>query len=131
MKPTTVKVYRSLRHGRKAPALYSVIKNGRVVKRVHRILLSGAKFVVSEAGRKRVLREKRKNVHAFVVGYEVDSKGTFGTDKNGKDLPVKVSYNPYLRGHFMAYGLTFAPFPVKGARAVLLNEHGISACYLE
>lgn len=94
-------------------------------------MLTGAKFIVSEAGRQRVLKEKRKNVHAFVIGELVDDDGAFGQDADGKDLPVRVTYNPYVAGTFMAEGLALNPTPVTGARGVLLNEHGMSACYLD
>ena len=120
-------VYRNLKHGRKSKPLYSVMCDGRVVKRVHRILLSGASFVVREASRQRVIRTGRKNVHAFVVGFDAGQKGIFGIDANGRDFPVRVRYNPYEAGYFQ----DDAGRSVKGARGVLLNERGISACYLE
>jgi hypothetical protein len=119
-------VYRNLRHGRNAPSLYSVMQNGRVVMRVHSVLLTDARFVVREAGRQKVLQEKRKNVHAFVVGHLATS--AFGIDKTGPNLPVKVTYNPYTAGYFFA---GTQPYPVLSARAVLINESGISAACIE
>ena len=116
-------VYRNLRHGRKARRLYSVMQNGVVIRRVHRILLRDVRFVVRESGRQRVLKENRKNVHAFVVGRVVSS--AFGINKNGKNLPVTIGYNPHNSGYF--YGLDGKP--VSGARGVLLNECGMTACY--
>ena len=125
-----VEVYRNLRHGCKAKPLYSIRRKGRVIARRHRVLLSTVTFVVSESGRQRVLRTGHKNVHAFVRGHLVDSKGVFGIDANThKDLPVRVVYNPYRSGQFEAVGPT--SYGVKTARAVLLNERGMSACYLE
>lgn len=122
-----VAVYRNLRYGRKAPPLYSIQHKGKVIDRRHRVLLSNAKFVVREGGRKRVLREGRKNVHAFVVGDLVDERGIFGIDADStKDFPMKVSYNPFKSECFTSpHGC------VKGARGVLLNERGITAAYLE
>lgn len=123
-----VHVYRNLKHGRKAQPLYSILHKGRVIERRHRVLLSGATFVVREAGRQRVLKTGRKNVHAFVKGRLCDAQGCFGTDADGKDFPVEIKYNPHVAGHF------FTPHrgeKVKGARGVLLNERGISACYLD
>jgi len=38
---------------------------GRVVEHSDNVLVRAAKFVVQPAGRKRVLQEQRKNVHAF------------------------------------------------------------------
>ena len=87
-----VLVYRNLRHGRKSRPLYSVCQDGRVVSHVHSIMLRDARFIVRESGRQRVLKENRKNVHAFIKGY-VTSSG-MGTDKFGR-LPVQVVYNPY------------------------------------
>jgi hypothetical protein len=120
-----VKVYRNLKHGKKAPPLYSIQHRGKVIDRRSRVMLTNASFVVNEKGRQRVLAEKRKNVHAFVVGELVDDKGAWGQDENGKDLPAKLTYNPYVAGTFM-----WNQHPVKGARGVLLNERGMSACYL-
>lgn len=74
-----------------------------------------------------MLKTHRKNVHAFVVGRLVDAKGAFGIDHNGPDLPLRLRYDPYAAsGRFEgAYTGTVVNF----ARAVLLNEHGITACY--
>lgn len=44
---------------------------GRVVAHEDKVTVWGARFHVSAAGRERVLRQKRKNVHAWVRG-EVD-----------------------------------------------------------
>ena len=49
-----------------------------------------------------------------------------GIDKDGPDLPVKVSYNPYRAATFVADDR-----PVKLAMAVLLTERGITAAYLD
>jgi hypothetical protein len=54
------------------------------------IALSDVRFTVSEAGRQRVLREKRKNVHAFVEGVESPLYGSIN-----RKLDCKVTYNPY------------------------------------
>jgi hypothetical protein len=123
-----VYVYRNLKHGRTAEPLYSVMQNGRVVGRVHNILLTDVRFVVREAGRQKVLQEGRKNVHAFAKGKIAGS--AMGIDKNGPDLPVRVSYNPYKADHFVC-GDKDQAYPVLGARAVLINKRGISAAYLE
>ena len=64
---------------------------GLVIHRAHRVLLSNAAPKVSEAGRQRVIREGRKNVHAGIVGDLVDYNGHDMLASTG--LPV--SYNPY------------------------------------
>ena len=61
---------------------------GRVIAHRKVVALSDCEFKVSEAGRRRVLREGRKNVHAGVVGYwrrKVISRG----------LSRAVTYNPF------------------------------------
>lgn len=67
---------------------------GRVVAHSDTVVLGGCKFKVSEAGRQRVLRERRKNVHAGVEGILVSTTNNNGMwDYVGYGVPV--SYNPY------------------------------------
>ena len=47
-------------------------QSGKVIGHYHDLYLKDAKYLVSEAGRKRVLKEKKKNVHAGVSGFVVD-----------------------------------------------------------
>jgi len=66
----------------------------RVVGRVQEIALEEVKFVVSQAGREKVLKEKRKNVHAFVQGsprLTVDLSGSLSE----AHIKKVVTYNPY------------------------------------
>lgn len=58
-----------------------------VMGHVDSVYLRGARFKVSEAGRERVRREKRKNVHAYVYGF------IRGKHENISLLPLR--YNPY------------------------------------
>ena len=83
---------------------------GRVVAHASHVNLIHCTFKVSEAGRQRVLREKRKNVHAGVVGQLV--KLTFMGEKDkccyieniyrcAYQYPHKrVKYNPYKLDSF-------------------------------
>lgn len=70
---------------------------GRVVAHVISLYLEDCQFIVSQAGRKRVIDEQRKNVHAGVLGYydpdTVPPEMTSGRDK--------VTYNPYLYESFI------------------------------
>ncbi len=63
----------------------------RVVDYADELCLLDVRFVVYEAGRKRVLREHQKNVHAFVEGVITNTE---------QFAPVPVSYNPYRSGTF-------------------------------
>lgn len=69
---------------------------GLVVFRTDSLLLTDCTFRVSEAGRQRVLRQQRKNVHAGVVGH---FKHHVDPAEIPKD-PLLVTYNPYRDGHF-------------------------------
>lgn len=62
---------------------------GRVVQHSKYVVLSNARGKVSEAGRQRVLRERRKNVHAGIVG-------EWSEIPFAHQIPHrKVTYNPY------------------------------------
>ena len=81
-----VRCYRNLHTG-----LWSV-KQGVVRFHTSEIVLTNARFVVNETGRQRVLREQRKNVHAYVVGYIYPPISFIGEE---------VYYNPYTCSNFM------------------------------
>lgn len=84
-----VEVYWNLHKG-----LYSVRKDGIVVEHTTRLALEDVKFSVQPAGREKVLREKKKNVHAFVRGRFV------GTDHDYRCAKL-VTYNPYKYASFV------------------------------
>ena len=64
-----VRVYRNLHTGTLSMQGYIPEKKGwRVIGHPEVVTLENVKFVVREAGRLRVLKEKRKNVHAWVEG---------------------------------------------------------------
>lgn len=82
-------------------------------------------FVVSEAGRERVLREQRKNVHAYVRGSgptlygQEDAAGwdQFACNMVKAGLATRVSYNPYKGPTF--YNVNTG-LPVNVADAVVM-----------
>tara|TARA_A100001515_G_C4400535_1_gene153609 strand:+ start:42 stop:437 length:396 start_codon:yes stop_codon:yes gene_type:complete len=85
--------------------LYSVqdYKTRRVIDRSNDVFLINPNFVVRQGGRERVIREGKKNVHAFAVGYR-PSKFTaeewdvyYTSGKTWKD----VTYNPYKNDTFV------------------------------
>lgn len=74
--------------------LWSVRHKGRVIAHVKEVDLMNVEWVVQPAGRARVLRERRKNVHAFARGTIPD-----------EDLAVhgewgSIKYNPYTGDSF-------------------------------
>lgn len=92
-------------------------RKGRVVAHLSELNLGNATFKVSQAGRERVLREQRKNVHAGVVG---EWYGTVQAINNG----VPVTYNPYLYSSFVTAD---TKQPVFHAREVHLKDRRITA----
>jgi hypothetical protein len=59
------------------------------------VLVDNPKFVVRQGGRNAVLRDRQKNVHAFIKGVMQEL-----TNAPNTDGLRKVSYNPYKHGFF-------------------------------
>ena len=79
----------------------SIMFKGKVLEHSSEFFLKDVEFRVSQAGRSRVLREKRKNVHAFVCGIPDDGWGVDQTER-------RVTYNPYKYNSFV-YADTLEP----------------------
>ena len=88
-----VEVYRNLNKRGAAP-VYSIREGGRVVGHSENVWIENATFVVRESGRQRVLREKRKNVHAWVKGKRIAAPAALPRGERS------VSYDPYKVGYF-------------------------------
>lgn len=88
-----VSVYKNLHTG-----LWSIQQSGRVVCHCNYIVLRDVKFTVRPAGRAKVLKDKQKNIHAFVKGYIVDRPSS--VDQENKENWINVSYNPYKFDYF-------------------------------
>lgn len=75
---------------------------GKVIAHRDVVVLENCKFKVSEAGRQRVLREKRKNVHAGVTGvWDEVSKRDEADFVALSILGRQVTYNPYKYASFV------------------------------
>lgn len=74
---------------------------GRVIVRMPEILLENAEGKVSEAGRQRVLREKRKNVHAGIVGSWPAGLLRHNLAQHVEDIGDRITYNPYKYARFV------------------------------
>ncbi len=77
--------------------VWSVMVRGRVQRHSEFVTIVDADFVVRAAGHRKVLEQRRKNVHAFVRGTDVTHK-PFGGVAAGPG--VQLSYNPYKGPHF-------------------------------
>ena len=100
-----VQVYRNLHK-----KCWSIRQGGKVVAHTKTLRLSSCTFHVQPAGHKKVLKEQRKNVHAYIKGYLVD-KGDkrsilesfyyfIKEHKKHKNTDHRVSYNPYKYDYF-------------------------------
>lgn len=92
--------------------LYSVRQRGLVRLHAEHVQLRDVTFVVSEAGRQRVLREKRKNVHAGLRGEWAGLPET-GWETRGWR---KLAYDPY---RFDCFVTATGHRPVEGAEQVM------------
>jgi uncharacterized DUF497 family protein len=119
-----VQVYFNL-HKRKL----SVRHKGKVIEHTSQVLLENATFHVQPAGREKVLREKRKNVHAYVSGERV-CVASFSPRAD------RIAYNPYKNKTFInergggeshqrdMVGIYTHYFNKQGLRSVqILGEH--------
>lgn len=72
-------------------------QKNRVVAHVDTFVVKDATFKVSRAGRERVLRERRKNVHAGIVGVWAtnDVDVSKWASLTGDDVTTEVTYSPY------------------------------------
>jgi hypothetical protein len=99
-----VKVYFNLHTN-----LWSIMQGGLVVAHTEEITLVDVTTRINESGRQRVLTERKKNVHAFIVGFVTDSNVE---PENG------LYYNPYKVAQFVD---AETMQPVMNASLVKLN----------
>jgi hypothetical protein len=106
----------------------SVQYKGKVIDHAKSICLKDVEFKVSQAGRSRVLREKRKNVHAFVVGdISLNRPPMYYLRKYSEkytEFERRVTYNPYKYNSFV-YADTEEP--IKNADYVFIEGKDIFA----
>jgi hypothetical protein len=109
-------VYRNLHR-----QCWSVRLRGKVIAHESEVWVWHAQFKVSEPGRQRVLRERRKNVHAFVCGRAAVPPLPVSLLDMGD--PLRVKYSPYKSVSFY----TPDDFPrrqVQRAKLVCLRADG-------
>ena len=75
---------------------------GKVIGHSRQIVLENVTYKVSEAGRQRVIREKRKNVHAGVVGEVTHLLAPLlSASVEWGECKERVRYNPYKHSNFI------------------------------
>ncbi len=114
---------------------------GKVIGHAHGIYLENCQLIVSEAGRQRVLKEKRKNVHAGIVGDLVAVAGyqtrihiaslakslVQYNDENWLKTfaaGTPVTYNPFLFTSFVIKG---SNTPIYKAKKITFFHHRVEA----
>jgi len=138
-----IEVYRNLHK-----KCFSVRHKGKVVGYLHdneQLALTNVKFAVQPAGRAKVLRENKKNVHAFVrgeyVGFIGFRSGPYDRKREemyfGKfeDLDFyAVSYDPYKSDKFVVKE-TGKPIEsnsealIKGGKVLLYQDNRLDFSY--
>ena len=115
---TRVEVYRNLHTG-----TWSVrdCKTGRVVGHMDACSIYDAKLVVQPAGRRRVLRDRRKNVHAFIRGRIHNPAPSWALLRR---YMRPITYNPYQADTFTFKDTGEA---IHSATVVVLDTKGVQA----
>ena len=111
-----VEVYRNLHK-----KCWSIRQGGKVKVHTSYLCLKDAKFVVQPAGREKVLREQKKNVHAFVKGYLISASESNRLTEDIEWTCDAVTYNPYKHPYF-----TCGEFEAVGAKVVDMDMDSLS-----
>ena len=132
-----VRLYRNLSPKYRKQRAWSIMamegpRKRRVIDIVDAAIIRDATFVISEAGRQRVIRDQSRNVHAFVDGkllktFPVNSlpKDVDGDDLlPGDQVDVRIGYNPYTYTSFMRED---CEEPVERSRLVIAAPEGVYA----
>ena len=96
---------------------FSITYNGKVIMHADMVKLDDVEFRVRKGGKERVRDEKRKNVHAFVIGNLVDYCEHPCSNISEPDYGEVISYNPYLNDSFVVKS---TDEPIYNADSVLL-----------
>jgi hypothetical protein len=115
-----VRVFRNWKHH-----CWSIMQGGVLCASARQVRLADVQFRVRESGRQRMLRDRRKNVHAYAVGRLVD----WVHPDDGRELETLegrgVMYDAY---RFATFVDTDTHTPVTTSADVRLDEAG--ATYL-
>ena len=74
---------------------FSISRNGRVIAHADYVKLTNVEFRVRQGGREKVLKDKRKNVHSFVIGTLMDYCKFPCENLPSEPNSNIVTYNPY------------------------------------
>lgn len=108
-----IKVYRNLHK-----QCWSVQQDGLVKAHTNLIKLFDCEFIVNQKGREKVIKEKRKNVHAFIKGYLSELFDSMLDTIHG----TEITYNPYKNEFFYEKN---SGSSIHSADAVLLDDRKV------
>jgi len=74
---------------------FSISRNGKVIAHADYVKLIDVEFRVRQGGREKVLKDKRKNVHSFVIGTLMDYCKFPCENLPSEPNSNIVTYNPY------------------------------------
>ncbi len=106
-----VEVYRNL-HDITGKNKYSIRQKGLVIGHANLIYMNDVNFVVNQKGRQKVIKNKQKNVHAFLRGFITTHRSP---------ISKRITYNPYINDSFINH----SGQSIKTANAVILNPNGV------
>lgn len=113
-------VYRNLRRD-----CLSLQQDGLIVGYAEAVILTNVEFRVRESGRQRVLREQRKNVHAFAIGLLEEAHTTPYTWILDAVQARQISYNPYRFPTFFDVETLESIESIHSGKRVLVTTKGI------
>ena len=126
-----VYVYRNLNRNGK---VYSIKQKGLVVGHTTCLAMINIEFFVNKSGQKRARQNKKRNVHAYIVG-KIALNGILGynaenSEKFNNQLPAKIEYNPYKYDYFVCTNLVSTPLKINIALGVIINKYGVFATHI-
>ncbi len=113
--------------------VWSRMVRGKVTGRFESVVMEDVEFRVRPGGRARVLREGKKNVHAFAIAEEINCDpwpfgrlgGMRADEFEDQHDWIEISYNPFRSACFVRKDIGQ---PVRWAqRVVLTNERRVFA----
>jgi hypothetical protein len=101
---------------------YNIMQSGRLLASARQVRLTGVEFLVRESGRRRMLENGRRNVHAYAVGTLVDYVHPGESRELGKIAGRGVVYNPY---RFSSFVDDETERPILAAELAQFDEFGV------
>jgi hypothetical protein len=112
-----VRVIRNWKHD-----CYTILQNGRPKASAKQVRLADVEFLVRTSGRNKMLRERKRNVHAYAVGRLIDYTHP---DEDRVIEPIRgrsIAYKPY---HAATFVDVETDTPVSTAKVVHFQENGV------